>query len=194
MPGQGARLSAVPERAIFLQCNIDGLSPLQSWYAVLTKPRLEAEAALRLRQQGFECLYPRIRRSVRTAQGMQMRAESLFPRYLFIHADAELTSLAPVRSTRGVAGLVRFGGVPAIVPASVIDRIRQRIDAASGCVVLDTPDLIPGTRVRVTQGPLEGVEGIFKATAGADRVRVLLALMGSERSVVLPRVALGLRI
>ncbi|MEZ5440746.1 MAG: transcription termination/antitermination NusG family protein [Lysobacterales bacterium] len=167
---------------------------MQNWYAVLTKPRLEGEAALRLRQQGFTCLYPRLRRSVRSARGMQIRTESLFPRYVFIQADPDVESLAPVRSTRGVAGLVRFGSIPAIVPDRVIEHIKSRIELESGCVQLAAPDLVPGARVRVTQGPLEGVEGIFTAHSGCDRVRVLLSLMGSEREVVLPRTALGIRL
>lgn len=125
---------------------------------------------------------------------MQIRTESLFPRYVFVSVDPEVTSLAPVRSTRGVAGLVKFGGVPAVVPDLVIAQIRLRLDTETGLVQLQAPDLQPGTKVRIAQGPLEGVEGIFRSVAGHDRVRVLLTLMGSEREVVLPRVALAIRL
>lgn len=125
---------------------------------------------------------------------MQIRTESLFPRYVFVSADPEVTSLAPLRSTRGVAGVVKFGGVPAVVPDRVIEQIRLRLDAETGLVNLQAPDLQPGMKVRIAQGPLEGVDGIFRAAAGHDRVRVLLTLMGSEREVVLPRAALGIRL
>ena len=167
---------------------------MYSWFAVLTKPRLEAQAHLCLSRQDYECLYPRIRRSVRTASGMVIRTESLFPRYVFIRLDPIAKSLAPVRSTRGVAGLVRFGGVPAEVPATVIKQIKARMDADTGFVQLREPELRPGAPIRIAQGPLEGVEGIFKAPAGLERVRVLLSLMGTEREVVLPRTALGGRV
>lgn len=167
---------------------------MSSWFAVLTKPRLEAQAQLCLVRQNYECLYPRIKRSVRTAAGMTVRTESLFPRYVFIQVDANEQSLAPVRSTRGVAGLVRFGGVPAEVPCRVIEQIKSRMDLETGFVQLRLPDLNPGTSVRISEGPLEGIEGIFKAPAGPDRVRVLLSLMGTDREVVVPRRALGGRI
>lgn len=90
--------------------------------------------------------------------------------------------------------MVRFGGVPAEVPEAVIAQIKARMDVDSGFVQLQLPDLQPGAPVRIAQGPLEGIEGIFKAPAGLERVRVLLSLMGTEREVVVPKAALGGRI
>lgn len=169
-------------------------SCLQSWFAVLTKPRGEAEAQLCLMRQGFECLFPRVRRSVRAAAGMTVRTESLFPRYLFLHSDPSLQSLAPVRSTRGVCMIVRFGGEPAVVPDAVIESIRQRIDGEDGFVRLAPPELRPGTPVRIHEGPFSGLDGIYRAACGEQRVRLLLTMLGSEREVVVPRSALGARI
>lgn len=165
-----------------------------SWFAVLTKPRAEAEASLCLSRQGFECLYPRTRRSVRAASGMVVRTESLFPRYVFIRSDPSLQSLAPVRSTRGVAGLVRFGGEPACVPDLVIAQIQSRVDLSDGFVRLAAPPLEPGRAVRIHEGPLSGLDAIFQSMVGVDRVRLLLTLLGSERSVVVERSAIGSRI
>lgn len=165
-----------------------------SWFAVVTKPRSEAVAHANLVRQGYTCLWPRVRRALRGAGGMRERVECLFPNYLFLHADPEHDSLAPVRSTRGAQGLVRFGGRPAQVPEDVIERIRARIGAADGLVQLAAPDWAPGARVRVAQGPLSGVEGIFLADSGAERVRLLLDLLGSTREVVLPRAQLAIRI
>jgi transcriptional antiterminator RfaH len=167
---------------------------LDSWFAVATKPRCEAQAEEHLRRQGYECLYPRVRRVLRTATGLKTRVESLFPNYLFVKADTERQSLAPVRSTRGALGLVRFGMEPARVPPAVVARILQRMDADDGLVRLDTPALEPGARLRVTGGPLSGWEGVFLAGEGVDRVRLLLELLGSVREVVLPREQLAMRI
>ncbi|MFT3807406.1 transcription termination/antitermination protein NusG [Arenimonas sp.] len=160
---------------------------MESWFAVLTKSRSEAIAQEHLRRQGYDCLFPRLSRVFRTARGIERRIESLFPRYVFLRADPGERSLAPVRSTRGVAGLVRFAGEPARVPDSVIDRIRQRMAETDGFVHLSAPDYAPGQAVRVTEGPLMGWEGVFMAAEGADRVRLLLELLGSAREVVLPR-------
>jgi transcriptional antiterminator RfaH len=167
---------------------------LLHWFAVLTKPRAEAEAVVCLGRQGFECLHARTRRTVRAAAGMIVRTEALFPRYVFIRSDPTLQSLAPVRSTRGCVGLVRFGGEPARVPEAVIDQIRARIDNEDGFVRLAPPPLVKGARVRINEGPFTGIDAIFEAEAGEDRVLLLLMLLGTERSVVVPRAALGARI
>jgi len=167
---------------------------LESWYAVVTKPRSEAIAEEHLQRQGYECLFPRVRRVLRGAAGMKSRVESLFPNYLFLRADPDCVSLAPVRSTRGAVGLVRFGAEPVTVPDGVIARIRERIDAEDGLVRLAAPDLQPGQCVRVTEGPLLGWDAVFLAREGFDRVRLLLQILGTAREVVLPRQQLGLSV
>jgi transcriptional antiterminator RfaH len=123
---------------------------------------------------------------------MKSRVESLFPNYLFLRADPDRVSLAPVRSTRGTVGLVRCGYEPVAVPEDVIARIRERIDSEDGFVRLAPPDLEPGQSVRVTEGPLLGWEAIFLAREGFDRVRLLLQILGTPREVVLPTQQLGL--
>jgi transcriptional antiterminator RfaH len=160
----------------------------------MTKPRAEAEAQICLTRQGFETLFPRTRRTVRAASGMVVRTESLFPRYVFIHSDPTLQSLEPVRSTRGVTSIVRFGGVPATVPDIVIAQIRERMDSDDGFVRLKAPEMLPGTKVKINEGPFSGLDAIFAAAHGEDRVRLLLTMLGSEREVVVPRSVLGARI
>lgn len=167
---------------------------LQSWFAVLTKPRAEAEAQLWLNRQGFETLFARTRRTVRAAAGMVVRTESLFPRYIFLRSDPSLQSLEPVRSTPGVSTIVRFGGEPAVVADAVIDQIRVRIDPDNGFVRLAPPQLQPGAKVRINEGPFSGMDAIFTARHGEDRVRLLLSLLGSEREIVVPECVLGARI
>ena len=167
---------------------------MESWFAVLTKPRAEAVAELNLRRQGFHCLFPRVRRMLRTAHGLEARVESLFPRYLFLRTDPQTNSLAAVRSTKGAVGLVRFGIEPTRVPDAVMDRIQQRVDASDGFVRLEAPDLHAGQLVRVTEGALSGWEGVFKCFESGDRVRLLLELLGCSREIVVPRAQLALRI
>ena len=167
---------------------------MDAWYAVITKPRSEALAEEHLRRQGFECLLPRVRRVLRGAGGLKSRIESLFPSYLFLRADTDLVSLAPVRSTRGALGLVRFGSEPVRVPEGVIRNLRTRMDTEDGLVHLAAPELVAGQRVRVTEGPLLGWEGVFVAPDGFERVRLLLSLLGSVREVVLPKSQLALRV
>ena len=65
----------------------------------------------------------------------------MFPRYLFLWAVPGQDDLRPVRSTRGVVGLVRFGGELRPVPESVITELRRVCEG-----VLDLPSpLVPGS-------------------------------------------------
>lgn len=157
-----------------------------TWFAVLTKPRAEALAVANLTRQGYQCLFPRTKRWLRSAAGMVHKVESLFPRYVFLNANPDLTSLAPVRSTQGVCGIVRFGLMPAPVPARVVDAIQARIDADDGFVRLKAPELSEGARVRVTEGPFGGLEGVFQTLSGPGRVRLLLDFLGTQHAVDVP--------
>jgi len=148
------------------------------WYAVFCKPRQETVAEANLANQGFAVYLPRLTSPRRRAGRWIDTVEPLFPRYLFVAADLETRSLAPIRSTKGVSGLVRFGGEPAVVPDNLIEALRQREDAATGLHVCARPLFAPGDRVKLLQGPLAGLEGAFAAETGDLRVIVLMEMLG----------------
>jgi transcriptional antiterminator RfaH len=79
------------------------------WLLAYTKPRQETLAEENLRRQGFEVICPQLRVQKLRRRKWTWVEEPLFPRYLFVGA-ADQQSRAPVRSTVGVASLVRFGG------------------------------------------------------------------------------------
>jgi transcriptional antiterminator RfaH len=108
--------------------------------------------------------------------------EPLFPRYLFIrlgHGGAA-QSWAPIRSTRGVSRLVRFGVEPAKVDDGLIDLLKAKESAAN-----DEPARLfsPGERVRLITGPFAGIEGIYQVAEGERRVMVLIELMSKRVAV-----------
>ncbi|MBK8066845.1 MAG: hypothetical protein IPK27_04220 [Rhodanobacteraceae bacterium] len=76
----------------------------------------------------------------------------------------------------------------------MIEQIRLRMDPDDGFVRLAPPELQPGAKVRINEGPFSGMDAIFAATHGEDRVRLLLTLLGTEREIVVPKHALGARI
>lgn len=156
------------------------------WYCVHTKPRAELQAMDNLQRQQFECFLPRIARSViRNGQRTRL-VEPLFPRYLFLRADPTTQSLASVRSTRGAQGLVRFANQPGEVPAALIAQLRGDCDTQD---VIHYEDDTPavGDRVSVLGGAFAGLNGIYTETRGEHRAIVLLQLLGSACTVLLPR-------
>ncbi len=160
---------------------------MDRWYAVCCKPRQEAVAEENLLRQGFHVYLPRIRiRQRRRGQWLDA-VEVLFPRYIFIRVDPLRRSTATVRSTRGVVGLVRFGGQPAVVPDAVMEALVQREDAASGLHQDNRPLFSAGQAIKLVDGPLAGMEGIFTQQDGEKRVIVLLELLGKANQVKVNR-------
>ena len=157
------------------------------WYLIHTKAAAEAVAQLNLRRQGYEVYLPRVSQPVRRAGLWCERVCALFPRYLFLHLREGSESLGPVRSSVGVAGIVRFGSSYGVVPDSVIQELLTRTDPESGLLRLTKwRSLAPGARVRVTLGPFDGLEGVFEREDGAERVIILLNLLGRDAVVRVP--------
>ncbi|HEY5291490.1 MAG TPA: transcription/translation regulatory transformer protein RfaH [Burkholderiales bacterium] len=157
------------------------------WYAVCCKPRQEAVAEENLQRQGFRVYLPRIRMRQRRRGQWIDAVEVLFPRYIFIQVDPLRRSTATVRSTRGVVGLVRFGGQPAVVPDAVMEALLQREDAASGLHHDNRPLFAAGEQVKLVDGPLTGMEGVFTQQDGDKRVILLLELLGKANKVSVSR-------
>lgn len=157
-----------------------------SWYAVHTKPRQEATAELNLQRQGYETYAPKIRLRKRRRDKWTKVVEALFPRYLFIRVDANKQSLAPVHSTLGVAGLVRFGQLLRPVPDEIIDYIRQKENPETHQHHADEWPHQPGDAVQILEGPFAGLTGIFQAANGEDRALLLIDLLGRRNSIDVP--------
>ncbi len=153
----------------------------KQWYALHTKPHKECQVASLLRSRSLEVFLPLLR--VNPVNPRAARERPYFPNYLFAHVDLAVTGLSALQWTPGLLRMVEFGGVLGTVPAALIAELKQRLNdiRAAGGVALQ--GLRPGDCVRVTGGPLQGYEGIFDArVSGADRVRVLLELIGDFQS------------
>ena len=163
----------------------------QHWYAVQTKPRQETLAADNLTRQGFITYLPLITQRKRRRNQWTHITEALFPRYLFIHADPDQQSLAPVRSTLGVAQLVRFGHLLRPVPDAIIAFLKQAENAQTGTRQDDDWPHQPGDRVEILNGPFAGLNGIYQQPTAENRALVLLELLGRNNTVELEMAALS---
>ena len=158
-----------------------GVTP--SWFAVYSKPRQEQIALENLERQGFNCFLPMAINPYQRRSQKKLRVEPLFPRYLFLNVIPDQQSLGPVRSTRGVATMVRFGYELAVVSEKIINTISQRCDPATGLVKLEPTPVNPGDTVKVFDGPMAGLEGIFRERKGESRALLLMKILGTESTV-----------
>jgi transcriptional antiterminator RfaH len=157
---------------------------MRRWYLIHSKPGAEAEAQLHLQRQQYQTYLPRLVQRLRRRGRVRLQVGPLFPRYLFLRLDEGRQCLTPVRSTCGVASVVRFGAQFATVPDAIVDELRAREDPDSGLHSLCLPGRLErGTQVRIDGGAFSGLEGVFERAEGADRVVVLLTLLGEQRPV-----------
>ena len=156
---------------------------MKEWYAVQTRPRQEATAELNLARQGYHSYLPKVLLRKRRRDKWTRVVEPLFPRYLFIQVDPSEQSLAPVRSTLGVAGLVRFGQLLRPVPDSVIEYLRQAENPDTHRQHADEWPHQPGDAVQILEGPFAGLSGIFQAATGEERAMLLIELLGRQNSI-----------
>lgn len=155
-----------------------------NWFAVVTKPRQEKIALENLQRQGFECFLPMAENPYqRRSRKNKPTIEPLFPRYLFLRAIASMQNLAPVRSTLGVVSMVRFGIELAVVPESVIQAVRARMEPGTGLVRIKPVPIRAGDKVKVFDGPLAGIEGIVTERNSENRAFILMELLGRQTRV-----------
>lgn len=150
---------------------------MEAWYLIYSKPQQERVALDNLGRQGYRTYIPLVRVRRRHRGIRRNVVEPMFPRYLFVYLSTRDQDWGPIRSTKGVSRLVRFGGTAAAVPGSLVDALRAREDE-HGVQTLPIPTYTQGERVRISEGPMTGYEALFDAATGSERVLLLLDIAG----------------
>lgn len=160
------------------------------WFLLTSKPQKDDLAEFHLLNQGYEIYRPLAKR-LRLRRGKMLTTiESLFPRYLFIHLDGGIhDNWAPIRSTKGVNGFVRFGTEAARVPDALIFALQAQ-ENILGERAIDLDRYHQGDKVNITDGPFKGLEAIFEKYDGEERVIVLLELLHKQTKLALSPVQL----
>jgi transcriptional antiterminator RfaH len=146
------------------------------WYLIHTNPRLEKCALENLERQGYECYLPIIPTEKLRQRRLTVTDLPLFPRYLFIHLGQDVSdkSWLPIRSTKGVSNLVRFGAHPAKADDSLIATLKSHETALQA-----EPERLfkPGETVSLSEGAFKDIEAIYLLADGEHRAMVLIELM-----------------
>lgn len=156
----------------------------QHWYLIFTKVKAELKAQAHLNRQGYATYLPMTQRTSRRNGKNIITTEAFFPRYLFIKLNTETDNWKPISSTIGVACLVRFGGVPAIVPEVLLEKLKFAEDQI-GLQPVTEQELQTGDKVTIIDGPFAGYQGLCQQLKGAERVAILLDIVGKNTQVTL---------
>jgi transcriptional antiterminator RfaH len=155
------------------------------WHVVYTKVREEFRALENLQAQGFEVFLPTCQVQKKLQGKIQVATEPLFPRYLFIRLSDVTSNWYPIRSTRGVSQLLRFGTslYPVEIPETIVDCLKQRCTKEEPLLEL----FKPGEMIEITQGPFKGLIGFFEKLQtmpdGLSRAILLVELLGSVQKL-----------
>ncbi len=150
-----------------------------AWYALYTRHQHEKTVARLLSGKGFDVFLP-LYSAVHKWKDREKRLSlPLYPGYVFLHDP--LDRRLQILTTPGVHWIVGRGGTPEPIPDFEIDAI-QRI-LASPCAVAPHPYLQTGDWVRVTQGPLEGIEGILLRKKNSFRLILSVEMLKQSVAV-----------
>lgn len=144
------------------------------WYLIQTKPRSESLALENLLSQGYKCYLPMMNIEKVVNKKIERKRVPLFPRYLFINLDFASKSWAPIRSTRGVSGLVRFGQIPAKIHDDLVQHIYSREHLSDSEVQTLYQQ---GQSLKIIKGPFSGFDSIYHGMDSEMRIIVLLEFM-----------------
>lgn len=153
------------------------------WYVVTTKPRKELVAKQQLENQAFSAYLPMFRRSKRNKGKWQDQHEPLFPGYLFVQLNLSTDNISPIRSTIGVRNLVRFGNQLVAMENDIIDQLMEHERLQFSKVENHATQFSPGDAIKVVDGPIAGLTGVFEMPKSSERVMILIGLLGKQRLV-----------
>jgi transcriptional antiterminator NusG len=147
------------------------------WFALQVRARQEASVGEQLKGQGYERFLPFYKLRKRWSDRIKEIEAPLFPGYLFCRFNPH--NRLPILKTPGVIQIVGFNNTPAAVDEVEILSIQRLV--SSGVQHQPCPFLAVGDRVRISAGPLVGLEGLLTDIKGSRRLVLSVSLL--QRSV-----------
>jgi transcription elongation factor/antiterminator RfaH len=152
------------------------------WACARVQSFCERIAQRHLERIGFPTYAPRTAERVRIHGKRVTRTALLFPSYIFVEVELQFHQ---IYRTPGIVQLIGNGAGPGHVPERVITQLRAR--ERNGIVELEERQLKPGVQIRILTGPFANHLGIFSDQTGHERVAVLLAILGAQHRVSMPK-------
>ena len=150
----------------------------EKWFLLKTKTRQEKRAMENLQRQHAECYCPEVLVEKIFRGKKSQVIEILFPGYLFVNFRNPASSIHSVKNTRGVQSFVSFGGHPALVPSKLIQELKEKTKPSENLLISNLPKR--GDKLKVTDGPFNGMSVVFYQPNGDERAEVLLTMMNQQ--------------
>ena len=144
----------------------------RSWYAIWTKSHSEQLVADQLSAKGLEVFLPKLSVWSRRGGVKHLIQVPMFTGYVFLNEAVDKNTYLDVIKARGVVRLLgeRWDRLSP-VSHHEIEALQAVIDA--GLTITPHSYLREGQRVRITAGPLKGVEGLLVENKAEKGILVL---------------------
>lgn len=151
------------------------------WYAIRTKSRHEKCVRNHLAGQGFDPLLPTVRRLNQWKDRKKEVDTPLFPGYCF--ARFAWKDHLSILKAPGVVQVVGGSGRPEPIPDHEMEAVQKLM--TTPLPYDSSPYLQEGTRVKISRGPLQGIEGVLSRKDGQHRVVIAIHLIQQAAAVAM---------
>ena len=156
------------------------IHPCRQWFAVWTRSRQEKASFAALRALSISSFLPLSEQSRQWSDRVQRVQVPLFSGYLFVHIESLGPDHLKVLKVPGVVGFVGNLSGPIPIPERQIEDVRQLLRSKADCTI--HPAIREGVMVRVTSGPLTGLEG--RLVRMNSRFRLAISIDLVQRSLL----------
>lgn len=150
----------------------------KSWFALYTKPRNEFKAAKQLETVGVEYYLPTIVKISHWSDRKKKINEPLLRGYIFIFSNEKERILS--LEQQSIVRCICQRGRPARIPEWQIDNLKKMLQTNAEFHIKE--GLVPGVKVKIKDGPFQGVIGIVQEAEVGKAIVVSIDLL--NRSVI----------
>ena len=152
---------------------------MKCWYVAYCHSGAEQSAKTNLNRQNYETWLPLYRKVRRHARKTETVLKPLFPRYIFIEIDLNTQPWRPIVSTFGIQSIISTADGPSPIENNIVYALMEKAEQ-DGIFEIKQDKFKSGDQIRIQNGPMADVEGIFETELDSERILILLKLMGRE--------------
>jgi transcription antitermination factor NusG len=158
----------------------------RGWFALYTKSRSEFKAAEQIGALNIEYYLPVITKYRQWSDRRKKITEPLIRGYIFVYVN-EKERIKSLEQNAVVRCLTERGR-PAKIPDWQIENLKNMLKNEADFYI--TEGLVPGTKVRIVEGPFEGVIGVVSNIEEGRTIAVSIDLLNRSVIAHLPRESL----
>lgn len=162
---------------------MERLDSSRKWYVAYTLPKSEKKVAREIEDYGFESFLPLQKVIRQWSDRKKVLHVPLIPSYVFFCSNN--SSFHRLLDIEGLVKFVSFEGIPATIPDREIQYLRKLNLKDFKLEVVDYQIKSDG-RIKVTYGPLKGIEGFFALRNGKKWITINIDALQRAVSIEIP--------